>query len=215
MAPDLVDRLVAARDALSAAPWMVEDGAFTVGRIRRAIRKARAVLAKSHGAALRVVVVDHFHQLDHERQRGEQDVSAYERTAVALQEIAKTEGVHIIIGAQFTQEASKKKRPCIWDIRGAAAIRQNAHRVVLVHRDFLHFEDRSTDAAQKVKYDADALVVKNRGGQLAEVPLKTRLWHMEFCESADGEGLVEPERPLLAPHMDGHQRAESSAQWGE
>ena len=135
-------------------------------------RKARQ-LAK-RGLAL--IVVDYIGLItaDDPRALREQQVAAVSRQLKAL---AKELNVPLLCLSQLNRLVADDERPALANLRESGAIEQDAHMVMFIHRPeggiWLEGYDEATKkkTRNRVDWDAELILAKNRNGEKATVKL--------------------------------------------
>jgi replicative DNA helicase len=116
-----------------------------------------------HGLSL--VLVDYLQLMQApQAERREQEVAQLSR---GLKEFARILDVPVVALCQLNRDLEKRKdkRPHLSDLRESGALEQDAHQVLLLHRDSLYDASASEEAAV-------VIVAKNRNGMRGEVALR-------------------------------------------
>lgn len=156
---------------------IIDDTAgLTVSRLRTKCKR----LVRVYG--VKAIFVDYI-QLMTGTNKGnrQEDVSEISR---GLKLIAKELNVPIVALSQLNRslEARKDPQPKLSDLRESGAIEQDADKVLAIHRDAvfgakqLMIDDNMYDA----KYIASVLILKQRDGQIGNIPLMFTPYNMQF-----------------------------------
>lgn len=133
----------------------------TIGALRSEVRRV------SRRGPLAMVVVDYL-QLMHGSGRRKDDSRAQEVSEISqgLKEIAMEMEIPVIALSQLNRgvEARADKRPILSDLRESGSLEQDADMVWMLYRDAVY----NGNANER---DAELLMVKHRGGPLADVNL--------------------------------------------
>jgi len=127
---------------------------LSVADVLAAVRATRA----KHQKPVGVVVVDHLHEMRHPR--GETGEERIRHTVTALRNLARNENVALVLLAQLNRKRGETKRPQMGHLRGAGAIEEAAHQVLLLYREFRE-DEREQDGDER---RLEAIVAKNRDG---------------------------------------------------
>ena len=174
-----IGRLNEAHATLADLPLEVDDADKDLARIRQAARQAQARL-RARGAVLRLLVVDHVHILDLDTNNY---TLALAEVVRGLKRMAVEMGICVVALAQFTQDAGRREgKPHNGDLRDAAAIKQIADKILLIHRPWAKRQDKDSDDARASKDQAEILITKNRNGPLAAIPMRLDGPHFAFWE---------------------------------
>ena len=124
------DALVKARQRIENADLTTDEAsAPTVADI---VRRARAMADRPRG--LEILVIDHWQNLTHKRERGEDStVPAQERGIAALREFAKDARCTVVLLSQLNK-AAENKQPTMADVRWCDKLVQDAGAVIFPHR---------------------------------------------------------------------------------
>lgn len=162
-------KILAARDAMSAAPlFIADDRAQRVLHIAAAARRLR----QKHGLGL--LVVDYLQLVapDDRRATRNEQVGGASR---ALRDLAGELGVPLLLLCQLNREADEAK-PLLKHLRDSGEIEQNADCVVFLHRD-------RKQAGAVV--ELEALVEKHRNGPTGVCKLTFDKTRMRFEGAGD------------------------------
>jgi replicative DNA helicase len=140
----------------------------------RAQRARRKLEAKRR--QLRLVVVDHFHKINH-RADGNRDDSKMNDGIKRLADWAKNNGLHVLLPAQFNREAGKRggDMPRLHDLRECGGLEEESEIVFATHFAW-HHDDSAQRGLAKIP------VLKNRGGDLGVLDLAFDGPPMRFME---------------------------------
>ncbi|MGU3496372.1 replicative DNA helicase [Xanthobacteraceae bacterium A53D] len=177
-------RLQRAGDRLAQLPFEIDYAPrLAVAEIGARVAAARKRMARrGDGAELRVVGIDYLKFLKAtDRYRGQRVLEVGEITA-GLLEIAKNEGVCILLLAQLNRsvEAEKDKRPDLHHLRESGDIEQDANVVMFLFREAVYIEKspefrsgdlQALDDLERAKNKLEVIIGKNRNGQPMTVDL--------------------------------------------
>lgn len=174
-------RFASAIGQLEGMPLWIDDRTNTVTGMDAELRRLIAV----HG--IRLCIVDHFHLLDLGGMAGSNETSRQEAAANRLRGLAQQLQVHMLVLAQYdkagAKEQVKDRQPTIYDISGSKALVNASQRVIM-----LHPERVGLPWPEKLPYLA--IVGKNRGGRMGEVPLQFWRRYTKFVEPIDNTETV-------------------------
>jgi replicative DNA helicase len=183
------NKLTDAASRLSRVPlWLDDTPALTLLDLRAKIRRLKAELKRSEGAAaakdLGLVVVDYLQLMQGRRDAGsrEQEISELSR---GLKQLAKEMQVPVLALSQLNRavetRTTKDKRPQLSDLRESGAIEQDADTIIFIYRDEYYFRD-SPD-----KGVAEIIVAKQRNGPTGKVLTKFSSEYTRFDNLAPDE----------------------------
>lgn len=159
-----LESILVAQEELAKLPICVDDAPKDWRGVLSAIKRAKREFA-ARNVKLRLVVVDHFHQMDHPRDKGDSQENAYGETARQLKKMAKGEDVALLVPAQFKDEATTRPgRVHLSDFKGSSAIRQNLDQAILIDRAHLKNPDVGSAKYNEQKQRAELLFGKARDG---------------------------------------------------
>lgn len=121
--------VAAATERLTATGLLIDETpSLTVAQLSARVRRANL------RSALRLVVVDHLHEMAVDVQRARFEYGAITQ---ACKSLAKECGCPVILVAQLNRAlgARADKRPVLTDLRESGAIEEKADAVLLLHRD--------------------------------------------------------------------------------
>ncbi|MFI6299571.1 replicative DNA helicase [Nonomuraea sp. NPDC050790] len=161
---------------ISNAPLIIDE---TSGCTLEHIRSQLRWLSRETPAEL--VVIDYL-QLMRAPKRPRRDLELGAITS-ELKEMAGEFKVPIVLLSQLNRESQKRndKRPAIADLRDSGSIESDSDIVILVHREDAY--ERETPRAG----EADLMVVKHRGGPLADVTVAAQLHYGRFADMGSAE----------------------------
>jgi len=107
---------------------------------------------------VRLIVIDYLQLMNHQKQKGENDTAAIERTTRELKILAKELRIPIIVLSQLTKEASREplKIPTLNMLRGSGSIEQDADIIFMLWNPAKYdpqfvFSNEGTDIEAKGK----------------------------------------------------------------
>jgi len=152
-----------ARRVVRAKPIFFEDSDHDLVKVRQTFRGMQR-RAEAVGAVLRFGEIDHMHIMNFPDE--ETEASALAAMVKGFNEIAKEFNIHLLVLAQFGTKTDAREVPVLGDIRGAAAIRQIAHKAILIHRPWTRMSlKQKSEATEEQKRKAHAILAKHRDGQ--------------------------------------------------
>lgn len=175
--------LRAARVRLDGLPMTIIDRrALTVAEIKMAAQRARLSLARA-GKRLGLVAIDYLGLIRPEsgRQKRYEEVTDISARLMAL---PGDLGVPVLCAAQLNRENEKRNdhRPTLADLRDSGAIEQDAHAVLLLHREAYYLERNrpsSSDGVAKTaewedsyarcRNDLEIIIAKRRMGRTGKL----------------------------------------------
>ena len=200
MAGDIDDeeiwRLQDAQKRLDEMPIILETGSKTsVAEIRLRVRAEKARFARQ-GVELRVVLIDYLKFITAgDRYRGQRVYEIGEITG-ALKQIAKDEGVCIILFAELNRalESRDDKRPTLSDLRESGDLEADADVVLFLHRESYFLAqtpqyragaDDAIAAFEDARLRGELIVGKNRHGATRLVSLYCDIAASTFSNASD------------------------------
>lgn len=177
--------LAEARRRWRALPLELDDAPKDAAQIKITARAMQRRL-RERGAALRLLVIDHLHIVELDGDEGE--AKALADLVRSFNDLAKELEIHLLVLAQFNRATTARGgRPVVSDIKGASAIEQIAHKVVLLYRPWLRLPDKSTAEAASRARDAEFIVAKHRDGRQGVIPMEFDGNAFTFHEVTDQE----------------------------
>jgi replicative DNA helicase len=176
-----LERVNLARRELSAFPLFIDfSSKLTLAQIAAKVRQMKG-RAAAMGARLGVVFLDYLNMIDAgEKYRGQKVYEIAEITN-GLKQLAKEEGVCIVLLAQVSRKVEERedKRPNLSDLRSSGDIEQDADVVIFVYREAYYLAKRDGAGGQELSaehaHDLEIIIGKNRNGP----PGTKKLWvHM-------------------------------------
>ena len=162
-----VSQMLEVRDWVGGLPIHLFDRADV--SIEEISATARKLHRRTQGTdqPLGLVAIDYLQLIRCEIGRGEVEASAIGRISRACKILAKDLEVPVILVSQLNRgvEQRQDKRPTAADLRSSGAIEQDADAILMLYRDAVFNESADPEAAE-------VLVVKNRTGPCARVPLR-------------------------------------------
>jgi replicative DNA helicase len=161
----------------------------TIVEIAAKVRSEKKAMAKQ-GVRLAVVFLDYLKFIKaSDRYKGQRHYEVGEISA-ALKELAKDEGLCIVLLAQLNRalESREDKRPNLADLRESGDLEADADVVAFIHREAYHIQKSSDyrqekpeakDAFELLKHDAELIIGKNRAGREGTA----RLWVDPSCST--------------------------------
>ena len=183
-------RLAHARELLAERPLVLDVASrLSPMEIRLRVRAERQRMA-ARGIALKVVFIDYLKQIAaSDRYKGSRVYEIGEIT-YSLKQLAKDEGVCVVLLAQLNRELEKRddKRPTLADIRDSGDIETDADVIAFLHREAHHIE--ASEAYRKEdpetvsrfldhKYEAEVILGKVRAGS----KVTAKLWCNMACST--------------------------------
>lgn len=154
---------------LRALPLAFDDAAKDVAGVRATARLLQRRM-RDRGARLKFLVVDHLQLVRLPATRREDEALA--KVVAEFNEIAMDLELHLMVLCQFNRGSQDRDVPVRSDIRGAAAIEQIAHKIVILHRPWTRMTRAQKKAATpEAAREAEAMVAKNRDGKEGVVPM--------------------------------------------
>lgn len=158
-----------AQRTIDALPIAFDDAGKDLGGIRATARLLQRRM-RERGARLRFLVIDHLHLVRLPAARREDE--AFARVVAEFNEIAMDLELHLMPLCQFNRGSQDRDVPVRSDIRGAAAIEQIAHKIILLHRPWTRMtRAQKKDAPEEASREAEAIVAKNRDNPEGAVPM--------------------------------------------
>lgn len=152
-----------ARRLVQAKPIFFDDSDHDLVKLRTTLREMQR-RSRDRGARLRFVVLDHMHIMTFPDE--DTEAAALALMVKGFNDIAKDLEVHLMVLAQFGVKTESREVPVLNDIRGAAAIRQIAHKAILLHRPWTRMTlKQKADASDEEKRKAMAILAKHRNGR--------------------------------------------------
>ncbi len=154
------DMAAIAKAATTVADWplqIVDDSAITIEKLT-----ARARLAVRRDG-VRLIVVDYAQIVSATGRDERLRVAAVSR---GLTRLAKDENVPVIVLSQLARgdRANPNRRPAMSDLRESSQLENDAHVVILLHREWDEANGRLSD-------DAELIVAKQRSGETGVLPV--------------------------------------------
>lgn len=157
------------------------------------IQRLKSVIARMvEKHQIKFVAIDYFQLMDHQKEKGESDTAAQERTTAAIKRIAKEYGVSIAILSQFNKEAAREpsKPPALMNLRGSGSIEQDADIILILWNPAKFIPDATFSHPQtgqevSAKNKLMIIVAKNRQGELDAVMLEAQPWISLFTEVSE------------------------------
>jgi replicative DNA helicase len=166
---DQVAVIEEARRLVRAKPIEFTDADHDVVKLRATLHAMQRRLAEK-GATLRMVTIDHMHVMTFPDENTEAEALA--TMVKGFNDIAKSMNLHLKVLAQFGTKTQQRDVPTRDDIRGASAIQQIAHKILLLHRPFTRMSLKQKEAATvEEKREASAILAKHRDGQEGAEPM--------------------------------------------
>ena len=190
LAPDEMWSLEEAQARLQAMPLVLDVASrLTPTEIRMRVKAEKDRMARQ-GNILRVAFIDYLKQVQaSDRYRG-QRVQEVGEISYALKQIAKDEGICIVLLAQLNRalENREDKRPGLSDLRESGDLEADADVVAFVHRQSYYVEKSAAFDARKpeaiaewerTKNAVEIIIGKNRAGAVRTV----ELWCEPSCST--------------------------------
>jgi replicative DNA helicase len=172
----LVDRSLAdpsdmqrAQDAaaqISELPILADyEPGLTADQVCLRAQRAQRELDKS-GAPLRLVIVDHFHLLQHRNRHGERVDLDMGKSSGRFRDWSKGRGLTVVIAGQLNRGSERRmdNRPRASDIRECGAAEQDAEMILGLHQPWKH--DQQAEVGQ-----GECWVLKGRDLPNGLIPL--------------------------------------------
>jgi replicative DNA helicase len=145
----------------------------TVTDVRSAVRREFATLKREFGSHLELglVVVDHVHIMNGERQRGESAEQEITRISKANLGIAGEFGCVVVDLAQLNRDVEKRpdKRPNMSDLRASGSLEEDAYGILFPFRPAYYQKDRPPETDASPPEDVEIAIAKHRNGRLGTV----------------------------------------------
>ena len=167
-------RLYTAADVVARAPIFIDDTpALTTLELRARARRLKA------DKGLGMVVVDYLQLMRTSRRTDSRELEISDISR-SLKGLAKEMNVPVVALSQLNRKVEERsdKRPMLSDLRESGAIEQDADIVIALYRD--GYYDRECANPN----DAEAIILKNRHGELKTVPL---MWLPEYTSYVSAE----------------------------
>lgn len=175
-------RLAVAYETLTRMPLVLDVASrLSPGEIRIRVRAERQRMA-ARGVDLKVVFIDYLKQVAaSDRYKGNR-VQEIGEISYSLKQLAKDEGVCVVLLAQLNRELEKRedKRPTLADLRDSGDLEADADVVAFLHREAHHFRNSAAHrnggdeaAVRLIEMESHAEVIlgKNRAGEQATIDL--------------------------------------------
>jgi len=167
---DRIALLDEAQRRVRALPLAFDDAGKDLAGVRAVARQLQRRM-RDRGARLRFVVIDHLHLLQLPDARREDEALA--KVVAGLNDLAKDLELHLMVLCQFNRGSQMRDVPTRSDIRGAAAIEQIAHKILLLHRPWTRMSrEQKRQASDDEKREAEAMLAKHRDGQEGVVAME-------------------------------------------
>src|SRR6516225_2399786 len=178
--------------------YVDETGGLSIGQLAARARR----LKRQRG--LDLLVIDYIQLLQGSTRRSSENrVQEITEITTRLKALAKELNVPIIALSQLSRQVESRddKRPQLSDLRESGSIEQDADVVLFVYRDAYYLknaEPRDYNSAEhgewqakyeKVKYQAEVIIGKQRHGPTGTVPLHFNGQFTRFGDSADATHL--------------------------
>lgn len=143
-----------------------------------------------HGAApLSLIVIDYLQFI--KAPRGDTMALSIQEITRELKSLAKALNIPIILISQLNRDVEKRadRRPIMADLRESGAIEQDADLIIFLYRDGYY------NADSPHKGFAEAIIAKQRQGEVGKVIFRERLDQMRFEECDGLPEIIEAPRP--------------------
>jgi replicative DNA helicase len=157
-------RALRAAERLSKLPVIIDDQRFpNLGQLRRKARRMKSEIESRYQKPMRMLVIDHFHRLNHEQRPGEREDQAIARYMLGISTLAAELDVMILMLAQLSRASDARgnatNRPRMSDLKGGSAIEENAFQILMLYRpEILQPDD------PQLKGICEVICVKARDG---------------------------------------------------
>jgi replicative DNA helicase len=145
----------------------------TTTDVRSAVRREFATLRRELGNHLELglVVVDHVHIMNGERQRGENAEQEMTRISKANLGIAGEFGCVVMDLAQLNRDVEKRpdKRPNMTDLRASGSLEEDAYGILFPFRPAYYQKDRPPETDASPPEDIEIALAKHRNGRTGTV----------------------------------------------
>lgn len=159
-----LDRVMEATGYISELPLRIpSDAVGTVENIVAQSRQAANAFARSGGAPLRLIVVDHLHLIQGDNPKLSRN-NELDIITQRLKALARELNVTVLALSQLNRPPaqSRNSKPDLSSLRDSGTIEQNADAVIMVHTP--KSDENDTNKAEKITY----VVRKNRRGPLGD-----------------------------------------------
>lgn len=177
-------KLVAAIPEMQAQPIFICDkSSVTATEVIKAIEDVRDGIRILKGLDLGLVVIDYLQLLSVKNPRANREAEISEMTR-ALKIAARDLNVPIMALSQLNRglENRTEKRPQMADLRESGAIEQDADVIIGLYREEVYSKNK-----EEAKGVAEALILKNRNGELSTIRMLFDGARFEFKNiAADG-----------------------------
>jgi len=154
------ERIQQASYAIESLPIELDcQAGLTAQQVCVRAQRARRKL-EEQGKELWLVVIDHFHKLNHGID-GKRDDAKMNASTKHIADWAKGQGLPVLLPTQFNREAGKRghEMPKLHDLRECGALEEEAETVIATHLAWHHSDTYRVG-------DAKVPVLKNRGGEM-------------------------------------------------
>lgn len=142
--------------------------------------KAMCKRMKRDNPKLGFIVIDYLQKIrsDNPKLMGD-EVAQIKEASGALTDLSRDLDITIFLLAQLNRGADGSI-PTMASLKGASDIEQDAHIIMLIHRDLDEQRRISAAGEDMTALDAKILIVKNRGGRVGDVGIKFNAKTTEF-----------------------------------
>jgi replicative DNA helicase len=195
------EKIVAFSRTMQDLPLYIDEtGGLTIAQLAARARR----LKRQRG--LDVLVIDYIQLIQGSSRRAQEGrVQEVTEITTSLKALAKQLNIPIIALSQLSRQVENRddKRPQLADLRESGSIEQDADVVLFVYRDAYYLrnsEPRDQNSAEhgewrakydKVKYQAEVIIGKQRHGPTGVVPLHFNGQFTRFGDSVDTAHLPE------------------------
>ena len=139
----------------------------------------------SEKGAPSVVVIDYLGLMNHKQERGVNLTQAIANSMSKLKAFTKNFNIPIILLCQLNREVDSRavKRPANSDLRDSGSIEQDASQIIMLYREGAYKADTGNPYSE-------AIVTKNRFGELGTAYMRFDKGHFVDCDQAQAYQLI-------------------------